>query len=383
MNAQTQEHAIGVNQCWGFTPALNVFDPVSTRGGVTLLVPDDTASTAAAAVAVKDMKATPVCARQLAASAAAAPAATGSDAGDKDKDTDADADKDKGKDKDKDADKDEDEEDAGASRSVNVLLAGCADARHVLKTVAESRRFLSPSHVVHFYVTEQTLEAAARHMLLLGLLLERGRSYADEDDAAAAVPRLSLEARAQLFLEIFGNAMVREKTDAYIRSRAGRIINFIAGDDDDDDGGGGSRRRRRKKKAAPVDTDVRSRLRHWFDLSHLKFKERDELAAIAEYWRKGEMSMCELREHRLRGYYGERFDSRRWRECSGDVYLCSLLCTLRTQISPHQYATLTLHTTGNNLVDWDYNMHVKPVASIVHFVCARQSHNQLSLHIHM
>ena len=68
------------------------------------------------------------------------------------------------------------------------------------------------------------------------------------------------------------------------------------------------------------------------DLSLLKYRERDSLEGIFKSWDEGDKSfdVVSLRDHRLRYYYGERYDSKK------------------------------------NVLDWDYQTRVKKVASIIH-----------------
>lgn len=97
------------------------------------------------------------------------------------------------------------------------------DARHTLQTLCSLARHgaISPQRPVHLFVHEEEPEALCRHMLLLAVLL----GGAGEADIAAAAQAGSVAAptrpllgreRAELLLEIHGNALLREKAAQHL-----------------------------------------------------------------------------------------------------------------------------------------------------------------------
>ncbi len=56
------------------------------------------------------------------------------------------------------------------SQPLNVLVAGSCDARHILRTVAQRRRW--PGQPIHFYVFERETESLARLLLLMQVAYE-------------------------------------------------------------------------------------------------------------------------------------------------------------------------------------------------------------------
>ena len=92
-------------------------------------------------------------------------------------------------------------------RQVRVLVAGAADARHVLLTLSRVRRWAPHVCELTIFVCEESLDSVARQLLLL---------------LVACDSRRSAEVRAQLLLEIWGNAALRASTaravDAYART---------------------------------------------------------------------------------------------------------------------------------------------------------------------
>lgn len=111
--------------------------------------------------------------------------------------------------------------------------------------------------------------------------------------------------RAALFLEIFGNAKVQERTSRYIEE-IGRDLRSLV-------------------------TNERGRMEGLIDFSMLKYRDRDDLEnAFKSYSKANPFDTETLRDHRLRGYYAERYDSRL------------------------------------PLADWDWHAAIKPFASIIH-----------------
>jgi dynein assembly factor 3 len=152
----------------------------------------------------------------------------------------------------------------------NILVVGSGDLRHVLTTLAHSTRPL------HFYVAESSLELLARHMLFLTL-------------AAEPLDRLGLQKRSELFLELYGSALVRHHTHQWLQEKATQLIRMV------------------------TDLDYQQEQLPILDLSLLKFKERDMLEGIFKFWRNPDASTFDISKHwegRLRHHLGTRYDSR-------------------------------------------------------------------------
>ncbi|KAG1689418.1 hypothetical protein DVH05_002219 [Phytophthora capsici] len=127
-------------------------------------------------------------------------------------------------------------------RPINVLLVGPGDVRHVLATIARRRRW-EVHRPVHIYIFERAIEALARDLLLLQVALD------------ADVP---LRQRCNLFLEIFGNTRVQERTSAYIEEQAKMLVDLIYNE--------------------------RGPLADLVDLSHLKMRTHDDLIDSFRSW---------------------------------------------------------------------------------------------------
>lgn len=159
---------------------------------------------------------------------------------------------------------------------INVLLLGCGDLRHWLKTVSRLHR--KPNTKVTFYVMEHNIEVYARHALFLALILEDQHSR-------------GLQEKTELFLEIFGNVLVRHHTAEYIQSMATELIKMVTNDE-------------YMKERLPV-----------LDVTQLKFKERDMLENIFKFWKqpakKDLFDAEKCWDLRMRNYLGVRYDARK------------------------------------------------------------------------
>ena len=65
--------------------------------------------------------------------------------------------------------------------------------------------------------------------------------------------------RADLFLEVYGNTLVRDKTAQFIKQESSKLIRCL--------------------------TDQKGPLSSILDFSHLKFRERDDLEFVFKFWR--------------------------------------------------------------------------------------------------
>jgi len=176
---------------------------------------------------------------------------------------------------------------------LNMLLVAPADPRHIIKTMARAWRY---NHkFLNFYLMETQTSILARDIILLSIILDWS-----ED--------IGIQERVELFLEIYGNICVREKTEKFIRERAYDLIRTITDAD-----------------------ETKSKLSKIIDVSHLKFRERDDLEFVFKFWRspKNNYEIEKYWDYRLRAFYKRRFD-----------YI-------------------------ENVCDWDYQMKLKPRADMI------------------
>ena len=175
---------------------------------------------------------------------------------------------------------------------IKILSSGSADLRHILYSISEECT-LQKNFSLIFYLHENDKEVMARHMLLILLINDLS---------------LPIRERVELFLDIYANALTRERTAEHIQSQAQLLIKIIT-----------------QPKDAP-------QIKSIFDLSSLKFKERDELEEVFRSWNLlCPFDMGGLRDQRLRYHYKERYDYR------------------------------------DNLADWDFHWYFKDLAPQVNY----------------
>nr|XP_022322962.1 dynein assembly factor 3, axonemal-like [Crassostrea virginica] len=157
---------------------------------------------------------------------------------------------------------------------MRILLVGAGDLRHVLTTIARSYRYRKKK--LHFYVLENALELYARDMLFLALSLETPQ-------------RMGLQEKTEMFLELFGNLLIRTQSSDYVQKMANEFIKMV------------------------TDSDFLHQKLPMLDLSQLKFKERDFLEGIFKFWRNPSLEIFDAEKHwdlRQRQYLGPRYDCR-------------------------------------------------------------------------
>jgi dynein assembly factor 3 len=186
----------------------------------------------------------------------------------------------------------------GELEPLRVLLVHPGDIRHILTTLCRRRRHMyKPDgstmnrrlRPIEFYLLEHPIEVLARDVLLLEVLFD------------FEVP---IRQRAAVFLEIYGNALVQDRTSRYIERLGAELRELVI--------------------------HGTGRQEGFTDLSLLKYRERDALEGIFAGYRRPRPSaakdsegeapvaaartdfdMQTLREHRLRGWYAERYDHRK------------------------------------------------------------------------
>ncbi|KPI88011.1 hypothetical protein ABL78_2887 [Leptomonas seymouri] len=190
-----------------------------------------------------------------------------------------------------------------ADTAVYVLLAGACDIRHILRTLATLRaseaQAAAPSTATpptyHFYLYEPNLRLHCRHLFFLQWLLDS--MFALEE----------LEERVLMFLDVYGNSLMREMTAAQVRNVVQRL---------------------RKS----LETDA-SELQKIVSFEEMKYKERDFVESQLSHW-VCDASVCDIEEQwaqRVRQEMAERFDNR------------------------------------DNIIDWDFVFHLTEYTNLLKF----------------
>ena len=104
------------------------------------------------------------------------------------------------------------------SKDVNVLLSEVGDIRHVLKSLSDIliRKTTPRQHALNIYLHDKQFENLARALLFLTLICETSFSKRE---------------RMELFLDLWGNCKIRDKTDAYLQGVVNELIQLVTEDE--------------------------------------------------------------------------------------------------------------------------------------------------------
>lgn len=103
--------------------------------------------------------------------------------------------------------------DFDSPKELNMLLIGSADGRHILKTLAQTYRHENKQRI-NFYVYEASLDLIARQVMLLTIALEPPEE-------------LGLQEKTRLFLELYGNSLLRSKTADFIARKSAQFVHMV------------------------------------------------------------------------------------------------------------------------------------------------------------
>ncbi len=95
-------------------------------------------------------------------------------------------------------------------RDLNFLVSETSDLRHILKSISD----LVPlkrqrQHKLNIYIHEKQFECLARDLLFLTIICETS---------------LSKRERMELFMDLYSNVIIRDKTDAYLQGILNELI---------------------------------------------------------------------------------------------------------------------------------------------------------------
>uniref|UniRef100_A0A336MQM5 CSON004909 protein n=1 Tax=Culicoides sonorensis TaxID=179676 RepID=A0A336MQM5_CULSO len=153
----------------------------------------------------------------------------------------------------------------------NILLYGGGDPRFILSILSKS--YMRDVNL-NIYVVEGCIELVARYMALISVALEPSEE-------------LSVKAKTHLYMDIFGNALIRPASHQYICSKAKFLRKILTEPDISENG--------------------------IFNFENLKYRERDQLENAFEFWTNKPGYVFDIGKHwemRLRHELGVRYDSR-------------------------------------------------------------------------
>lgn len=155
---------------------------------------------------------------------------------------------------------------------LNILIVGSTDARHILKTLSKSYRHETIE--INIYVVELSMELVARQILFLNIALQ-------------PMEAMGFYQKIKIFMELFGNTLVRPAIAKYLTSKAGQLVEMI------------------------TDLDYCYTVMKNINLDNLKYTERDYLEILFKYWCASDpFFICELWDRRVRKFLTVRYDAK-------------------------------------------------------------------------
>ncbi|XP_055850007.1 dynein axonemal assembly factor 3 homolog [Episyrphus balteatus] len=157
--------------------------------------------------------------------------------------------------------------------SLNFLLYGSCDPRHIIETAAKSYKH---NIKINFYVIDGCVEIIARNIALIAIAIENCEC-------------LSLLQKTHLFMDIYGNSLLRPSSFQYLASKANTLLKIC------------------------TDEDIRKQLAPIFDIDSLKYRERDGLENAFNFWLPKEATQFNIEkswEMRNRQLLKTRYDYR-------------------------------------------------------------------------
>lgn len=182
---------------------------------------------------------------------------------------------------------------------INILLYGGGDPRHIIKTI--SKNYVNQTKI-NFFCVEGCVELIARNMLLIAIALE------NPDD-------FSIRAKTHLYMDVFGNSLLRPFSNSYVSSKAENFIKVV------------------------TDADYAQEHMPIFSFENFKYRERDHFENTFKFWTNKKENIFDIKRYwdqRIRKDLGPRYDHR-----SG-AFDWDLQMTIKDngvkQICPQEYA---------------------------------------------
>jgi len=159
---------------------------------------------------------------------------------------------------------------------IRILLVNAGDIRHILTTISRRRRH-STLPPIHFYLLDTPIEVLARCLILLEVLHDF---------------EIPIRQRVNIYLEIFGNVKVQERTSRYLEQLGQQLRSLVTA-------------------STSLSSKSPSRLDEIVNISLLRYRDKDILEECFKSYKTNYVFDIDLYwNHRLRGYYAERYDSR-------------------------------------------------------------------------
>jgi len=155
---------------------------------------------------------------------------------------------------------------------LDILCFGLGDPSHVLKTIAR----IDGATEINFFIVEGCAELMARDLLLMTIPLEPQDYF-------------SVNAKTHLYLDLFGNSLLRSSSSMYLTAKSETFIKCI------------------------TDLEFAESAMPMFKFNELKYKERDQLEMAFTFWKNKKEHVYDIQKYwndQNRLQLKERFDHR-------------------------------------------------------------------------
>lgn len=161
---------------------------------------------------------------------------------------------------------------------LDILLFGIGDPCHILKTLSKSYEYNKKDEEVelNFYLVEGCVELLARDLVLINVALENDEYF-------------SINAKTHLYMDLFGNSLLRSATYMYLISKSEQLINLI------------------------TDSEFAEVYAPIFSFEFLKYKEKDQLETVFEFFKNKSEHVFNIKQYwddKNRFNLKERYDTR-------------------------------------------------------------------------
>lgn len=187
---------------------------------------------------------------------------------------------------------------------LNLLLMYPGDVRHIITSIAKSRRYFKnstePFPEIHFYLLEPNAEILARDLILLAIFFHL---------------EIPIRQKSNLFLEIYGNLFIQKRTKQLIGQLAKELIPLVT-----------------QTTSLATSSSIVLLLKQLISFDMFTFRDHDTLqTSLSHYFTPTfEFKIKDYFNTRQRALYEDRYDQRQ------------------------------------ALYDWDYHSNYKKKSSIIH-----------------